>query len=138
MTTLFISDLHLEADRPEIGDQTQLPAGSGDRIMVNHDDLDLELGIGEAFYQYFAACPRPLDGGCSTVGCSVFMWDDVAHFPGGGMAPVWDQWVFLYDTGDIVTIDEDGFVYAQTRVAPSASITIVFFSHHSQLCGFLF
>lgn len=75
--------------------------GGGARIYVLQDDLDLEAGIGAGFYQYFAACPRVADRGPNT-GCSIFMWRDVAHFPGGVTAPIWDMWAYLYDNRDLV------------------------------------
>ncbi|MCG8405370.1 MAG: thrombospondin type 3 repeat-containing protein [Phycisphaerales bacterium] len=78
------------------------PAGStGARIYALHDDLDLEVGIGVGYYEYFEVCPRVNEIGCD-MGCHVFMWDEVAHYPGGGAALTWDMEAILYDNGDIV------------------------------------
>lgn len=74
---------------------------TGARIYPLHDDLDLEPGIGAGYYQYFPSCPRTSDTGCD-MGCHVFMWDNVSHFPGGVNSPQWDMEVLLYDNGDIV------------------------------------
>jgi len=69
------------------------------------NDLDLEPGIGQAYYEYFDSCPRPNPncGANPSESCSVFMWDDVANFPGGAGAAVFDMNAILYhDSGDFV------------------------------------
>ena len=88
----------------DLSNDCPLPAppssGAGGRLYLLHDDLDCEPGIGRMYYQHFAACPRPADRGPNT-GCSVFQWDAVSHYPGGGGA-TWDQWIMLYDSGDFI------------------------------------
>jgi hypothetical protein len=68
----------------DLSNDCPLPAspstGGGGRFYVVHDDLDLEPGIGSGYYEYFASCPRAADRGPNT-GCSIFMWDDVSHYP---------------------------------------------------------
>lgn len=77
------------------------PSTTGARIYPLQDDLDLEDGFGAGYYEYFESCPRASDTGCD-MGCHVFMWDNVAHFPGGAAAATWDMETILYDNGDIV------------------------------------
>ena len=88
----------------DLSNDCPLPAspssGGGGRLYILHDDLDLEPGTGSGFYEYFASCPRAADRGPNT-GCSIFMWDDVSHYPGGGVA-TWDMWIYLYDNLDVV------------------------------------
>jgi hypothetical protein len=89
---------------PDLSNDCPLPTtpstGGGGRIYPLHDDLDLEAGIGTGYYEYFDVCPRPNDLSCD-MGCSIFMWDDVAHFPGGSSAE-FDFEAILYDNGHIV------------------------------------
>jgi len=74
--------------------------GGGGRIYVLHDDLDLEPGFGMGYAQYFEVCPRP--GRAENEPCTIFMWDNVAHYPGGATAPNWDmEALFYHVTGDI-------------------------------------
>ncbi|MCL4839398.1 MAG: hypothetical protein KJ058_15695, partial [Thermoanaerobaculia bacterium] len=92
---------------PDLSNDCPLPVppstGGGARIYPLHDDLDLEAGIGQALYQFFPVCPRPSDRCEVDEPCSVLMWDDVAHFPGGVDAPTWDMQVILYHvTNDFV------------------------------------
>ena len=94
---------------PDLSNDCPIPAppstGGGARMYPLHDDLDLEPGIGQGFYQFFATCPRPNDRCPAGEACSVFQWNDVAHFPGGGVAPIWDlQAVLYHDTNDFVYI----------------------------------
>lgn len=94
---------------PDLSNDCPLPAppstGGGARMYPLHDDLDLEAGFGEGYFQYFATCPRPNDRCQAGEACSIFQWDDVAHFPGGAAAPTWDIQVILYhDTNDFVYI----------------------------------
>ncbi len=90
---------------PDLSNDCPIPSppstGGGGRMYPLHDDLDLEAGIGAGYYEYFATCPRPVDRTGIVTGCHVFQWNDVSHWPGGGGAPVWDQWVILYDTYDM-------------------------------------
>lgn len=74
------------------------PAGTnGARLYPLHDDLDLESGIGAGYVEYFEICPRAGDTpGCELEDCTIFYYDNVAHFPGGGAAPTWDMEVILY------------------------------------------
>jgi|GEM_PF-3981317 len=78
--------------------------GTGARIYAVHDDLDLEPGFGQGYYEYFADCPRPHDGG-TACGCSIFQWEDVEHW-GAGIQ--FDAQAILYDPGDIVIQVEPG------------------------------
>lgn len=91
---------------PDLSNDCPLPAapstGGGARLYPLHDDLDLETGIGSGLAEYFAECPRVNDR-CPIESCTVFQWDDVAHFPGGVDEPTWDMEVILYHkTNDIV------------------------------------
>ena len=77
----------------DLSNDCPLPAapstGGGARIYPLHDDL-----ISDGYYQYFANCPRPPDGGGVT-GCHVFQWANTTHF-GGGLDS-WSQWAILYE-----------------------------------------
>lgn len=71
------------------------PAGTnGMRIYPLHDDLVTT----DSFVQYFANCPRAQG---PAQGCTVFQWDDVTHFGGGG--PFDMQTILYHTTGDIVS-----------------------------------
>lgn len=92
---------------PDLSPDCPIPAtpstGGGARLYPLHDDLDLEDGIGEGFTEYFPVCPRPSDRCATNEDCTIFMWDDVGHFPGGVDTPTWDMEVILYhQTNDIV------------------------------------
>ena len=74
--------------------------GGGARIYPLHDDLDLEPGYGMGYAEYFEICPRP--GRAENEPCTIFMWDDVSHYPGSATARKWDMEAILYHvTGDI-------------------------------------
>ncbi len=86
---------------PDLSNDCPLPAppstGGGARIYPLHDDFITAAG----FIQYFASCPRQSDRCSTNEDCTVFMWDDVEHFGGGG--ELWDFEAILYhDTNDIV------------------------------------
>ncbi|MCB1056573.1 MAG: hypothetical protein KDD11_13810, partial [Acidobacteria bacterium] len=73
--------------------------GGGARMYPLHDDLILNTGVGGGFVEYFADCPRTNDR-CPIESCTIFQWDNVEHFGGGGP---WDMEVILYHrTNDIV------------------------------------
>jgi hypothetical protein len=83
--------------------------GAGARIYALHDDLDLEAGIGQGFFQYFATCPRPSDQfPTANLGCHVFQWDEVEFFPGGTAANAFDVEVILYDDSYEIVVQHDG------------------------------
>ncbi len=105
---VFASNGYISTDPTDSGGDLSpdcpLPAtpstGGGARIYPVHDDLDLEAGIGQGFKQFFMVCPRP--GRVENEPCTIFMWDDIAHYPGSTTAPTWDMEVILYHvTGDI-------------------------------------
>lgn len=75
-----------------------LSTGGGDRLYPLHDDIDLEPGIGRLLTRYFPTCPRRSQVGSGIEACTVFQWDDAAHFPGGGGAPTFDFQAILYHT----------------------------------------
>jgi hypothetical protein len=78
------------------------PGYPNPRIAVLHDDLDLEPGIGTAWYEYFEVCPQ--QGRDDDEPCTVIMWSQVAHWPGGN-GPWWDQEAILFHrTGDMVLL----------------------------------
>lgn len=78
------------------------PSYPNPRIAVLHDDLDLEPGIGTAWYEYFEVCPQ--EGRFGDEPCTVIMWNDIGHYPGGN-GPWWDQEAILFHyTGDIVLL----------------------------------
>ncbi|HEX4954878.1 MAG TPA: DUF11 domain-containing protein [Thermoanaerobaculia bacterium] len=86
---------------PDLSNDCPLPAppstGGGARIYPLHDDLITDSG----FIQYFATCPRQSDRCTTNEDCTIFMWNDVEHFGGGGQ--LWDFEAILYhDTNDIV------------------------------------
>lgn len=96
---------------PDLSNDCPIPAvpstpggTAGARMYPLHDDLDLEAGIGNAYAEYFAQCPRPSDRCTLTAeDCTILQWDNVAHFPGGAAAPTWDFQVILYhQTNDFV------------------------------------
>ncbi|HRC84459.1 MAG TPA: IPTL-CTERM sorting domain-containing protein [Thermoanaerobaculia bacterium] len=89
---------------PDLSNDCPLPAppstGGGARIYPLHDDLILN-DPNAAFYQYFPVCPRQSDRCATNEPCSVFMWNNVEHFGGGGES--WDVETILYHTtNDIV------------------------------------
>jgi uncharacterized repeat protein (TIGR01451 family) len=107
MTSNGYLSTDLTDDGPDLSNDCPLPAppstGGGGRLYPLHDDLILETGVGSAFYQFFANCPRPSDRCATNEACSVFMWDDVAHFGDEGIT--WDVNAILYHTtNDIVYI----------------------------------
>lgn len=85
---------------PDLSNDCPLPVspstGGGARIYPLHDDLITN----NMYYEYFAVCPRQ-NGRCGLPeDCSIFFWDDVTHFGGGGP---WQMEVILYhQTNDIV------------------------------------
>jgi len=104
---VFSSNGYISTDPTDSGgdlsNDCPLPAspstGGGGRIYPLHDDLDLEVGYGQGFKEYFMVCPRP---GRVEEPCTIFMWDDVSHYPGGPDAILWDMEVILYHmSGDI-------------------------------------
>lgn len=80
-------------------------AGAPARLNAMHDDLVISHG----YYQYFASCPRPLDGADNT-GCSIFQWDDVAYFAAPG-PPFFDLQAVLYDSGQIIYQKASGDIF---------------------------
>lgn len=97
---------------PDLSNDCPLPAppstGGGARIYPLHDDLDLEAGIGQGFFEYFASCPRPssqFPG--ADLGCHIFQWDEVSQFPGGGGAAVFDIQTILYDNSFEIVFQHD-------------------------------
>ncbi len=97
----------------DLSNDCPLPAipstGAGARIYPLHDDLDLEAGIGQGYFQYFATCPRPSDQfPTDNLGCHVFQWDEVEHFPGGTAAEAFDFEVILYDDSYEMVFQHDG------------------------------
>jgi hypothetical protein len=84
----------------DLGNDCPLPgfATSG-RMYVLHDDLEADqLPESGVYYEYFAVCPRPYDGG-GDMGCSIFLWKGANHFPG---STYFDYEALLYDNGDMV------------------------------------
>jgi hypothetical protein len=78
------------------------PTYPNPRIGVLHDDLDLEPGIGTAWYEYFEICPQ--QGRNDDEPCTIIMWNDIGHYP-GDTGPWWDQEAILFHTtGDIVML----------------------------------
>lgn len=77
-----------------------LSTGGGGRIYPLHDDIDLEPGIGRLMTQFFTVCPRPSQIYNGVESCTVFQWDDAAHFPGGVAAPTFDFQTILYHTSN--------------------------------------
>lgn len=75
-----------------------LSTGGGARLYPLHDDIDLEPGIGRLLTQYFSTCPRRSQVGSGNEACTVFQWDNAAHFPGGVAAPTFDFQAILYHT----------------------------------------
>lgn len=112
----MMSNGFLSPDATAAGDLSNdcpIPAvpstGAGARIYALHDDLDLQPGIGQGFFQYFATCPRPSDQfPTANLGCHVFQWDEVEHFPGGTAADAFDFEVILYDDSYEIVIQHDG------------------------------
>ena len=71
--------------------------GSGARLYVLHDLFQL---VGKGYTEHFATCPRTGDVDAGE-DCTIFMWDDVSHFSGGG--ETWDMEAVLYhDSGEVV------------------------------------
>jgi hypothetical protein len=85
------SDLSNDCPLPSL-----LSTGSGSRLYPLHDDIDMEEGIGRVLTQYFDPCPRPSEVGTGIEACTVFQWDDAAHFPGSITAPTFDFQAILY------------------------------------------
>ncbi len=112
----MMSNGFLSPDASAAGDLSNdcpIPAvpstGAGARIYALHDDLDLQAGIGQGFFQYFATCPRPSDQfPTANLGCHVFQWDEVEHYPGGTAANAFDFEVILYDDSYEIVIQHDG------------------------------
>jgi len=81
---------------PDLSNDCPLPVtpstGGGARMYPLHDDLELVAGTGRGLIQYFAVCPRPSDRNPGEA-CTVFMWDDVTHYGGGGP---WDMEAIVY------------------------------------------
>lgn len=72
--------------------------GGGARIYPLHDDLVLPSGgAGGIWYRYFPQSPHPHD---TTIGVSVFQWDNVRLLNGG--TGIFDFEVLLFDNGDIL------------------------------------
>ncbi len=98
---------------PDLSNDCPLPAtpstGGGARIYPLHDDLDLQPGIGRGLFQYFPVCPRPSDQfPTANLGCHVFQWDEVEHWPGGTAANAFDVEVILYDDSYEIVFQHDG------------------------------
>lgn len=93
---------------PDLSNDCPLPStvssGSGGRLYPLHDDLDLESGIGAIFTESIAV-PHP-NGVTAT--SFVIYYDNIAHFPGGAGAPVWDMAVVLWDNGDFAYVYGSG------------------------------
>ena len=85
---------------PDLSNDCPLPAppstGGGARMYVTHDDLITTDGL----IEYFASCPRA-NANCSIAeDCTIFQWNGVTHFGGGGP---WNQQAILYhQSGDMV------------------------------------
>jgi hypothetical protein len=85
---------------PDLSNDCPIPAPpstgatTGGRIYPLHDDM-VAQGAGGVYYEYFADCPHPHEGG----GCSIFHYDEADHF--GGASP-FDYEVILFDNGDIL------------------------------------
>lgn len=102
------SNGYLSTDQADAGtdlsNDCPLPAapstGSGGRIYSLHDDIYLEPGIGRLLTQFFTVCPRPSQVYSGVESCTIFQWDDAAHFPGGGGAPTFDFQTILYHTSN--------------------------------------
>ncbi len=77
---------------PDLSNDCPLPSipstGGGARLYPLHDDL-----VSTGYVQYFSPCPRTSDRNPGEA-CTVFMWDDVTHYGGGG-GP-WDMEAILY------------------------------------------
>ena len=73
------------------------PGGTpGARFYPLHDDLITDAGLVE----YFAACPRPNANCVVSEDCTIFQWNTVTHFGGGGP---WNMQAILYhQSGDFV------------------------------------
>jgi hypothetical protein len=84
----------------DLSNDCPLPgSGAGARIYVFHDDLEADqLPESGVYYEYFAVCPRPHDGG-GDMGCSIFLWKGTNLFPS---STYFDYEALLYDNGDIV------------------------------------
>jgi len=90
----------------DLSNDCPLPAtpstSGGARLYPLHDDLITTDGLME----YFTACPRP-NANCSVPeDCTIFQWNGVTHFGGGGP---WNQQAILYhQSGDMVFQVEPG------------------------------
>jgi uncharacterized repeat protein (TIGR01451 family) len=107
MTSNGYLSTDLTDDGPDLSNDCPVPAppstGGGGRLYPLHDDLILEAGVGSGFYQFFPNCPRPSDRCATNEACSVFLWNDVAHF--GDEGTTWDVNAILYHTThDIVYV----------------------------------
>lgn len=75
-----------------------LSSGGGARLYPLHDDIDMEPGIGRLLTQYFPTCPRPSQVGGGIESCTVFQWDQAAHFRWNEFSPTFDFQAILYHT----------------------------------------
>jgi hypothetical protein len=68
-------------------------------MYVLHDDMEADqLPESGVYYEYFAVCPRPHDGG-GDMGCSIFLWKGANHYPS---STHFDYEALLYDNGHMV------------------------------------
>lgn len=91
---------------PDLSPDCPLPAtpstGGGARFYPLHDDLITTDGL----TQYFASCPRANPNCAISEDCTVFQWNGVTHFGGGGP---WNMQAILYhQSGDILYQIEPG------------------------------
>ncbi len=75
------------------------PQGPEAIIAALWDDLEVDEPNSGLFRQTFSSCPNTNGGSGS---CTVFMWDNAAHFPNGEFGPFFDLEVILYDNGNIL------------------------------------
>jgi hypothetical protein len=85
----------------DLSNDCPLPGfATGGRMYVLHDDLEADqLAESGVYYEYFAVCPRPHDGG-GNMGCSIFLWKGANHWP--STSAHFDYEALLYDNDDMV------------------------------------